>query len=528
MKKKLIFILTLLLTMKTLTTATAQQYVHTKILTGHTNYVDVITFIKNDTLISGGADDTLRAWNVRTGSQRWSKDVGNRVLGAAAPSHNPFFVAYCGFDNNDIRMRYTDDGDWRDGLKGHTKYSRALAFKPRSYILASGSADDTIKIWDVEDINNLRLLRTLRGHTDNIYAVAWSPDGRTLASAGPNGTVRLWNPNNGINYAILRGHRESILTLAFSPNGKLLASGSWDNTTRIWDLDTERTLHVLRANNDVQSITFSPDGKLLASCRGTAIFLWNPTTGKHIATLTGHQKSVVWVVFSPNGTLASASLDNTIRLWEPLTVDVTGNGLVNAYDIREVAHPDNYNKTVASGANPRADVNGDGKVDIKDLIAVAEAVDAQAAAPALVQQHPPLSFTTKEVRQWIDEAKAIGADVYRVGLLQKFLSVATQVVTLPKKTVLLANYPNPFNPETWIPYQLAKPSEVTMSIHAADGKLIRTLALGQLPAGVYQDKSHAVYWDGKNEQGESVASGIYFYTLKAGEFSATKKMLIRK
>ena len=99
---------------------------------------------------------------------------------------------------------------------------------------------------------------------------------------------------------------------------------------------------------------------------------------------------------------------------------------------------------------------------------------------------------------------------------------------VPPATLLLANYPNPFNPETWIPYHLAKPAEVTVSIHTADGKLVRTLALGQLPAGMYQDKARAAYWDGKNEQGEAVASGVYFYTLKAGDFSATKKLLIRK
>ena len=98
----------------------------------------------------------------------------------------------------------------------------------------------------------------------------------------------------------------------------------------------------------------------------------------------------------------------------------------------------------------------------------------------------------------------------------------------PEVTTLLPNFPNPFNPETWIPYQLATPAEVTVSIHSAAGKLVRTLAFGQMPAGVYQDKARAAYWDGKNEQGEPVASGVYFYTLKAGEFSATKKMLIRK
>ena len=95
-------------------------------------------------------------------------------------------------------------------------------------------------------------------------------------------------------------------------------------------------------------------------------------------------------------------------------------------------------------------------------------------------------------------------------------------------TALLSNYPNPFNPETWIPYQLSETAEVTVTIHASDGKLVRTLELGQRPAGVYSDEDRAAYWDGQNEQGEPVASGVYFYTLTAGEFSATRKMVVRK
>ena len=98
----------------------------------------------------------------------------------------------------------------------------------------------------------------------------------------------------------------------------------------------------------------------------------------------------------------------------------------------------------------------------------------------------------------------------------------------PDETALLHNYPNPFNPETWIPYQLAESAEVTFRIYATSGVLVRTLALGYQPAGIYQYRSRAAYWDGKNEVGESVASGIYFYTLTAGDFTATRKMLIRK
>ena len=99
---------------------------------------------------------------------------------------------------------------------------------------------------------------------------------------------------------------------------------------------------------------------------------------------------------------------------------------------------------------------------------------------------------------------------------------------VPEETALLHNYPNPFNPETWIPYQLAESGEVTIHIYAARGVLVRTLALGYQPAGIYQYRSRAAYWDGKNAVGESVASGLYFYTLTAGDFTATGKMLIRK
>ena len=99
---------------------------------------------------------------------------------------------------------------------------------------------------------------------------------------------------------------------------------------------------------------------------------------------------------------------------------------------------------------------------------------------------------------------------------------------LPAQTVLLSNYPNPFNPETWIPYQLAKAADVTLTIYAADGTVIRTLSLGQQATGIYQNRSRAAYWDGRNALGEPVASGVYFYTLTAGDFTATRKMLIRK
>ena len=98
----------------------------------------------------------------------------------------------------------------------------------------------------------------------------------------------------------------------------------------------------------------------------------------------------------------------------------------------------------------------------------------------------------------------------------------------PTHTVPLANYPNPFNPQTWIPYQLGKPAEVVLTIYDTKGQAVRTLSVGHQPAGVYQSRERAAYWDGRNQQGEMVTAGVYFCTLTAGDYTSTRKMLIRK
>lgn len=142
--------------------------------------------------------------------------------------------------------------------------------------------------------------------------------------------------------------------------------------------------------------------------------------------------------------------------------------------------------------------------------------DGWAAPTAQVTffDYPPFQLLPAEVQQYL--------------LLQFSEFGTTESRLMPKETGLLANYPNPFNPETWIPYQLAAPADVSISIYAADGTLVRTLDVGHQSVGIYRSRSHAVHWDGRNALGEPVASGVYFYTLTAGEFSATRKMLIRK
>ena len=203
-----------------------------------------------------------------------------------------------------------------------------------------------------------------------------------------------------------------------------------------------------------------------------------------------------------------------------LKTDVTGDGVVNIQDLVLVA------SSFGQTGEISADVNGDGVVNIADLVLVAGSLGTSAGAPLLHPDSLEL-LTTADVRGWLSQAHQlndINTDYQRGVLMLEQLLVAL----IPKETILLPNYPNPFNPETWIPYQLSEPAEVTLDIYAVNGTLIRTLALGQQSAGMYHSKSRAAYWDGQNEVGESVASGVYFYVLTAGDFSATRKMLILK
>ena len=215
-------------------------------------------------------------------------------------------------------------------------------------------------------------------------------------------------------------------------------------------------------------------------------------------------------------------VEPSTEITEPtkLKGDVNGDGIVNIQDLVIVAS--NLDET---GQNP-ADVNGDEQVNIQDLVLVAGALGTSAAAPSL---HPQVleTLTATEVKQWLSAAQKLdpkdAISLRGILFLQQLFTML-----IPKETALLVNYPNPFNPETWIPYHLAKPADVTLHIYAMNGSLVRTLTLGHQPAGRYQSRSQAAYWDGKNGIGEPVASGIYFYTLIAGDFTATRRMVILK
>ena len=252
----------------------------------------------------------------------------------------------------------------------------------------------------------------------------------------------------------------------------------------------------------------------------------NPTssTVEFVIALTPDTNSV-------SVTLGIIGIDSARYAYQSFSIHVGSLADVNRDGVTDQADLAIVSQIVAQTMgkpveNPQADVNGDGVVDGEDFALVAAHLgEGEAAAPS--QAALPAGLTLEKVEWALNflYAENTGSPAFRRGIA-KLEGILALLV--PDETVLLANYPNPFNPETWIPYQLSEAAEVTVTLHASDGKLVRTLELGQMPAGIYQSRSRAAYWDGRNAAGEPVASGVYFYTLRAGDFSATRKMVIRK
>ena len=222
---------------------------------------------------------------------------------------------------------------------------------------------------------------------------------------------------------------------------------------------------------------------------------------------------------STGGSIAASPPPIFITIEERLTPgDVNRDGVVSILDLILVA------QQLGNSVSPDSpvDINGDGVVNIFDLVPIAQGIAGASAAPIGAE-----SVDAAMIESWIAQARLEddGSLAFKQGIanLEKLL-----VSLIPEETALLANYPNPFNPETWIPYQLAESGEVTLTIYDINGQLVRRLAVGHRTAGMYRSRSRAVYWDGRNQFGEPLASGLYFYTLTVDEFTATRRMLILK
>ncbi len=551
-------------------------------LKGHRDSVDGLAFSPDGQTIATGSDDgTVLLWNAETGNpERKLEGQTAAAVKTVAFSPDGRMLASGG---GGISLWDVATGDRLRTLHGHKKWVNSIAFSPDGRMLASGGDDATVRLWDVATGEHLRTLEETGTRVRSaVLSVEFSPDGRTLAS-GNWRYVYVWDVMTGGLKRTLEGHADRVNGVAFSPDGRTLASGSQDGTILLWKFDPTVNFNAT-ANISPASMRLPALGAqftvalTVAQTENTkgyqATLQFDPTAVRFVEYVNGdyflggayaaqpitEEDRVTVAVTSLAGvsadeeTLATFTFEviafkgSSLTLSEIVLVspdgeryfprienkqvfvetgektgmegDVNRDGTVNLHDLELVGS--NLGQT---GQND-ADVNNDGIVDIVDLVMVAGAFGNGAGAPSVSSENLS-TLSAADLKHWLNLSSGIDlADesLQRgVRVLEKLLAAMT-----PQETVLLANYPNPFNPETWIPYHLASDSNVMITIYNVHGMLVSRLDLGHQRAGFYTDKGLAAYWDGRSMRGEPVASGTYFYQLHAGDFSAVRRMVIVK
>ena len=390
-------------------------------------------------------------------------------------------------------------------------------------------------IFDVDNPENRQVLDIL-GYSS---AIAFSTGDTYLAARnrGEN-LIHLWEQQDGeyIDRYALHSPVEGVPTFIPSLDSVPILAVVNSKKVAVWELREQPQRLLILEFDAIWPIHFSGDGRYLFANGEDGLQIWDWREQKRIQ----HPPVPEYLAVSRDSSVILTWDDKTgqILIWdgrsllppEPaVSSDINHDGVVNILDLVQAA-----SQFGQVGAHLTGDVNGDGKVDVSDLGHIGSHLGENAAAPTLPidDSNSTISYHSSAVKHQFQALIALeslnppsrGAHIAR-NLLKTWLSRMKPSIT---ETKLLPNYPNPFNPETWIPYQLAEAARVQIRIYDVVGHLVRELDLGTKLAGSYLSKPQAAYWDGGNDMGEAVSSGVYFYTLEAGDYRRTRRMIVAR
>ncbi|MYF55498.1 T9SS type A sorting domain-containing protein [Candidatus Poribacteria bacterium] len=499
---------------------------HKATLTGHNGDVNSVQFSPDgDTLVSGSDDGSVLFWeisSVRTvgisPSIVESAAIGEQFtvqVNITAGSNVGGYQATVEYDSTALRYVESANGDY---LPEGSFFLKPIVDENSVQVAGTSLTSASQKTFGSLATLTFEVVTIKESVLKLSNVIVTDIDGEHL----PHFTVsgRVIKPQPRASSAIVRvtpavvNSPEVGETIVF--NAEIIGGENISSYDLVWHYD-ESALEFVSSNKG----RYIPTGgfsKGIGNGDGTL-----ETATFRVKAIKSSTVRVSGFLTAPNGLISVPTFESA-QVNAFVFGDVNRDGVVDIRDLVLVAT--NFGNPVPEEGHP-ADVNADGLINIVDLVKVAGALRDGDSAPTLLTHASEFNLTKAEVQKWLTEAQQLQltdpTSLRGIHFLEQLLEALT-----PKETALLHNYPNPFNPETWIPYQLAQPTDVTVTIYAADGTLVRKLDLGHQPIGMYQSRNRAAHWDGKNAVGEAVASGVYYYTLIAGDFSATRKMLILK
>lgn len=558
--------------------------VKTRRLEGHFeghrgNWIEKATISPNGEFLAtiGHESNCVYVWQLDTQELLWWEESGiGNISGAVfSPDSQRLYVA-----TETSGLRSSDGETWEgwddqvhvwDVASGQQLDTFGTEFRQLETLVLSPDGKttllhywDAIVLWDIEARRQLRMWADFES---GFYPPVLSRNGRTLVSVSPY-FIKVWDIATRQLRQLISAEGGFFRMFAISPDGQKLAVGRdpWIQLYNLQTGDIETQFPYAHGHSD---IAFSSTGRWVAARGYKEILLFDVENPGKIQSAIPDGKHETWfdgIAFSENDAYLVATGGNEDQVllwkregdsfafqyawqvpelfvgwWEKYAFGKVAGATVLAVPKREhlqiwrlTQHAPELVATLLDGDAP-AHFSTDGRYLFGEQDSSLQIWEWQTNTPILHSPIPPhfavsqdskvvLSYSdTGQIQIW-DGRELLPSGAVAVEPRGKRIVTLGQV----KQNQLLQNFPNPFNPETWIPFRLADESLITIHIYAATGQLIRVLSPGILPSGDYSSPAQAVYWDGRNEMGEPVSSGVYLYTLHAGAFSATRKMLIRK